>query len=75
MIFALRLADSIREGRRSDVLHRDLIIKGCELYGPSFCRPFMSNFDKSSEANALQLGKFVIDGKLLERVQAAAEQR
>jgi hypothetical protein len=75
MVFAVKLADSIREGRRSDVLHRDLIIKGCELYGPSFCRPFMSNFDKSSEANALQLGKFVIDGKLLERVQAAAEQR
>jgi hypothetical protein len=71
MVFAVRLADSIREGRRSDQLHKDLIIKGCELYGPSFCRPFMSNFDSSGDSGACHLGKFVIDGKLLERVRAS----
>jgi hypothetical protein len=71
----VKLADSIREGRRSDVLHRDLIIKGCELYGPSFCRPFMSNFDASHEPDSCYLGKFVIEEDLLERIRAAQEKR
>lgn len=75
MIFAVKLADSIREGRRSDVLHKDLIIKGCELYGPSFCRPFMSNFDSSAASDTSYLGKFKIEGKLLDRVRASREQR
>jgi hypothetical protein len=35
----------------------------------------MSNFDKSPDLKACHLGKFVIDGKLLERVRAATEQR
>jgi hypothetical protein len=67
-IFAVKLADSIREGRRSDVVHKDLIIKGCELYGPRFCRPFMSNFDLSNDSNKCYLGKFTVEGKLLERI-------
>jgi len=75
VIFAVKLADSIREGRRSDILHRDLIIKGCELYGPSFSRPFMSNFESSRDSGACYLGKFVIEGGLLERVRASQEQR
>lgn len=75
MIFAVNLAESIREGRRSDVLHRDLIIKGCELYGPSFCRPFVSSLDTPSQSSARHIGKFVIDGKLLERVEAGHAQR
>lgn len=75
VIFATKLADSIREGRRSDNLHRDLIIKGCDLYGQNFCWPFMSNFDVAEDSNACHLGKFTIDGKLLDRVRASREQR
>jgi hypothetical protein len=75
VVFAVKLADSIREGRRSDPLHRDLIIKGCEHYGPSFSRPFMSNFEPSADADACYLGKFVIEGGLFERVRASQEQR
>lgn len=68
-LFAKNLAKSILDGKRSDMLHYELIIKGCERFGPNFAVPFMECTTEGSTAEELCLDRFVLSGPRLERLK------
>jgi hypothetical protein len=71
-LFATNLAQSILNGRRSDALHYELILKGCERFGAEFAVTFLSCTHSGGRPDARYIGNFVVHGKRLERVETTA---
>jgi hypothetical protein len=72
VIFASNLSKSILMGKRSDAIHHELIIKGCQVFGRSFAVPFLNTLSETNDAQSMCIDKFIIKDVRLERVQRAA---
>jgi hypothetical protein len=72
-IFASNLAQSIRMGKRSDQMHYELIIKGCDQFGAPFARAFLG--ETSAHDTHHSIDRFEIRGPRLERIQQAVSGR
>lgn len=64
-IFSKNLFTSIRDGRRADILHYELIRMGCDTFGSGFARPFVSMCNVPHDKEKLCIGNFRVDGSRL----------
>jgi hypothetical protein len=74
-LYANNLAKSILTGRRSDLLHHELIITGCEKFGADFAWRFIRLTTAGPIKDARYLGNFVLEGARLQRLHETAAQR
>lgn len=72
---ALRLAESIREGWRSDMLHTNLIYVAVKKCGASFAVPFIKQLTLSLKPRTASIGYFKIDEALLDLLLHTANRR
>jgi len=72
-LFCDNLHASVREGRRGDLLHFELIRMGCETFGSEFVHPFIEKCRLQPGGDALCIDNFTIDGPRLHYVRAFAK--
>ncbi len=71
-VLAQNLTRSIALGRRSDALHHELIIKGCDTFGRNFAIPFLRQLTVAPGIEGKNIKNFNIAGPRLERIHRAA---
>ncbi len=72
-VFCDNLFVSIRDGRRADLLHLELIRIGCDSFGSDFAQPFIRMCRAHPDGDALCINNFKIDGPRLHYMRAFAK--
>lgn len=74
-LLAGNLTRSIAQGRRSDAVHYEMIIRGVDTLGSEFATPFLRQLSDTPDRTGKCIGKFVLSGTRLERIEKVSYQR
>jgi hypothetical protein len=73
VLFSNNLYASIRDGKRADILHFELIRLGCDTFGRDFARPFIGMCTVQENGEIICIDNFKVEGPRLEYLRGSGE--